>query len=177
MNSYTKMTILVCVMIAFVTGAFYYLEMEQHDSTRYLNEPLEFGEVTWPKGSIYIVGDDGDIVIELVSEFEALDGKWSEGTKFYFSADEVEKIIAPAPFEFAQLKFNVEAEIKKEIFDPHVLHLLRLKKGELIIDGLDLHKDCVIQFKNLVPYGASCPEFEMVNFKRSVVLPEVKSKP
>ncbi len=142
------------------------------DSRKELSQGKVFAGVAWPEGTKYEVLTDGNLVLEIKEDFNILKGEWKSGTRFYLDGDEVQKILATSPFRFAQMEFSEKTMITAEKFPPNILHKLQVNK-EMIIDGLDLKKECIISFKNYVLFSADCPGLDTLYFKRFLELPEV----
>ncbi len=165
-----KLTLTLCALILLITGGYYYNELTKRTA---LDQDTIYGEFSYPQGSYYEVDEDGDIIIELAKKQTVGKGTWPRKTRFYFDGAKLGKIEVPKAFTFAGLEFKFKAEFLVEEFPPNILY--RLKVGKKIkIDGLDVHPECEIEFKNYVLYSAKCPEFGIVYFKRSLKLPVIE---
>ncbi|MBT4793363.1 MAG: hypothetical protein HON90_17460 [Halobacteriovoraceae bacterium] len=132
----------------------------------------KYGGISWPQGSYYRFDREGDIIIEIAQSLKVLGGKWPSGSTFFFDGNNLIKILPSSSFLFADFEFKSVMEITQEEFQPNLLHSMKLTYP-VVIDGLDLKPNCMISFKNLVLYSATCDDFGTVYFKRFVELPEV----
>ena len=164
-----KYKILISVLAVSVFSAGVYFGQVSKKVT--LKHQLEYGGVLWPIDVEYKIDEIGDVSIELSDEFSAYNGRWPEGSRFFFDGENLKKIIPETPFEFSEIVFNNEVEIELEDFPPFKLHVFNINE-DMFIDGLDLKSGCQIQFKDYVLYAAHCESFGTVYFKRSVELPE-----
>lgn len=133
----------------------------------YLIPLNKYAGILWPKSSIIEKGQDAGVTITLKEEFKTNQGSWPIGTVFEIYEDKIHQIETYQDFEFYGFKFKKGGLIVSQQQVEEVIYQLFLKT-KMHIDGLDLHEECILEFKKRVLFAASCPEFEKVFFKRFI---------
>jgi len=128
---------------------------------------IRYAGITWPFSSTLEKSSEEDVSIILNEAFQTSHGSWPLKTEFLISNNVIKQIEVFDDFIFYGFKFNVGALIEHKSVDGEDFYDLFIKE-KLVIDGLDLHGECIIEFKANVLFSARCPEFEKVYFKRFI---------
>jgi len=133
----------------------------------FFTKKIRHANINWPQNSLVQISSEQDLSITITEPFKTVHGDWPAKTEFYISNDVIKNIEVSDNFSFYGFKFRKGALIEHRREESENYYDIYIK-DKVIIDGLDLHGECVIEFKNNVLFSARCPEFEKVFFKRFI---------